>query len=601
MFDSILMNRLLSISISILLLSCNAEKPSDKVEEVETGLQTLIRVAGDPTWNIHDRMDFYGIKGLSIAVIKDFKIDWVKGYGIKESESQQKVTTETLFRAGSISKPIAAYITLKLVEDGMLSLDEDVNQYLTSWEIPENDFTKHEPVTLRRLLSHTAGINLPGGGGYESDPYPTLLDVLTGSSPAHNGPVAVRTLPGARFSYSGGGYGILQQILEDRSKQSFEVLIQKHLFDPLLMTNSTFTQIPFTGKWDDLAATGYLENKVKIPEKSYYNALLAAGGLWTTPTDLAQFVIDFQNSLKSGAGKILGKDMVNEMTKSPLSSGYGLGIENDGNYLFHYGASAGFTAHMIFHRSEGYGVIVMQNGMETGLLGEVDRSVASAYKWQDYLEPEYRSMAISEEEFHEITGRYQTGIDALFEVIREGNRLYLEHSSGKVELVKTEGNEYVRRDNHNKYQFFTNSNAVYYCRVLYTNQFEVQFEKLNKDDKLPTEFLEENNYEAARKAYDHLIYEFPEQSDRIMNRLINKGVNLVYEDRQFEEGIKVVRLATQLFPEKSDTWANLAWCYEESGDIDSAIINYGKAIDLNPEDNYSRSEWLRLNKVKASN
>ena len=107
-------------------------------------------------------MDHYDVPGVSIAVIDNGEIKWAKGYGIANTIEGQEVLTKTLFQAGSISKPLAALSVLKLKEDGKIELDEDVNNYLIDWKIPENDFTKDEKVTLRRLLTHSAGITVHG-------------------------------------------------------------------------------------------------------------------------------------------------------------------------------------------------------------------------------------------------------------------------------------------------------------------------------------------------------------------------------------------------------------------------------------------------------
>src|SRR5262249_16319368 len=153
---------------------------------------------------------------LSLAIIQDGKIVKAKGYGVTEKGGKTPITTTTLFQAGSISKAVAAMGALHLVEQGKLMLDEDVNSRLTSWKVPENEFTKDKKVTLRGILSHSAGLTVHGFPGYAVDsPFPTLVQILDGEKPANTQAIRVDILPGSRWRYSGGGYTIMQQMILD--------------------------------------------------------------------------------------------------------------------------------------------------------------------------------------------------------------------------------------------------------------------------------------------------------------------------------------------------------------------------------------------------
>ena len=161
---------------------------------------------------IRTQMQRRHIPGLSIAIIQDGKIIRAKGYGVAEQGGEREVTASTLFQAGSISKSVAAVGALRLVEKGKLALDEDVNGKLTTWKVPENAFTREKKVTLRGILSHTAGLTVHGFPGYAVDcPVPTLLQVLEGAKPANTAPIRVDILPGSKWRYSGGGYTVMQQ------------------------------------------------------------------------------------------------------------------------------------------------------------------------------------------------------------------------------------------------------------------------------------------------------------------------------------------------------------------------------------------------------
>jgi len=150
-----------------------------------------------PETTITDRMEAYRVPGVSIAVINNHRIEWAKGYGVKGREENEPVTPVTLFQAASISKPVAATAALHYVEKGLLDLHEDVNQKLKSWKVPENEFTQDKKVTLRGILSHTAGLTVHGFPGYRFDKHdPSLAQILDGEKPANTAAIRVDITPG---------------------------------------------------------------------------------------------------------------------------------------------------------------------------------------------------------------------------------------------------------------------------------------------------------------------------------------------------------------------------------------------------------------------
>src|SRR5688572_768100 len=193
-----------------------------RLKRVEQGLLPAVLIKGDPSFSIAERMKFHKVPGLSIAVIKDFKIDWARAYGIKDIETNEPVTRETLFQAGSISKSVNAMVAMKKVEQGKLSLDEPINNKLVSWKLPENEFTAKKKVTLRNLLSHTAGTTVHGFPGYAiTEPLPTIQQVLDGQKPANTAAVRVNFEPGSKYRYSGGGTTITQLAISDIEKKPY--------------------------------------------------------------------------------------------------------------------------------------------------------------------------------------------------------------------------------------------------------------------------------------------------------------------------------------------------------------------------------------------
>src|SRR5688572_1632530 len=255
------MKRLISTLLLIVCIfplnSFSQTTTEAQIKRVEQGLLPVVLIKGDPVWSIAERMKFYKAPGLSIAVIKDFKIDWARAYGLKDLETAEPVTTETLFQAGSISKSVNAMVAMKKVEQGRISLDEDINNKLTSWKLPDNEFTAKKKVTLRNLLSHTAGTTVHGFPGYAvNEKVPTLQQILDGTTPANTAAVRVDFEPGSRFRYSGGGTTVSQLALMDIEKKPYPDIAKETVLAPLGMSNSAYSQ-PLPPDWRKKAATGY--------------------------------------------------------------------------------------------------------------------------------------------------------------------------------------------------------------------------------------------------------------------------------------------------------------------------------------------------------
>ena len=240
------------------------------------------------------------------------------------------VTTESMFQAGSISKPVAALAALHLVEQGKLSLDSDVNQTLKSWKVPASVVAPAAVVTLRELLTHTAGLTVHGFPGYAAnEPVPTLVQILNGEKPANTDPILVEATPGSRWKYSGGGYTVLQQLMVDVSQQPFPDLMRELVLTPLGMTRSTYDQ-PLPASLHSSAATPYRSDGTPVEGGSHTYPEMAAAGLWSTPTDLARFAIEIQRSLQGNANHVISTQMTTQMLTRGKGD-WGLGIAIGGH------------------------------------------------------------------------------------------------------------------------------------------------------------------------------------------------------------------------------------------------------------------------------
>src|ERR1700756_3970149 len=295
--------------------------------------------------DIEKLMKLYNVPGLSVAVIEGYKIAWVKAYGVTEPGGTMPVTPRTLFQAGSISKPVAAAGMLALVQEGKLSLDEDVNQKLKSWKVPENEFTKEQKVTLRRLASHSAGLPVHGFPGYDVDEkVPTLVQIFNGEKPANTAPIRVDFVPGSDERYSGGGITIEQQLMMDVSGKQFPALMKETVLDKIGMSDSSYEQ-PLPPARAALTAGGARQDGTPVHGKWHVYPEMAAAGLWTTPTDLAKFAIEIALSKHGRSNKVLSQRIVQEMvTAQPGTddSGIGFGLPTQEPGVFaHNGANEG--------------------------------------------------------------------------------------------------------------------------------------------------------------------------------------------------------------------------------------------------------------------
>jgi CubicO group peptidase (beta-lactamase class C family) len=330
-------------------------------------------------------MERMHVPGVSVAVIKDYKIHWAKAWGVADAETGAPVTTETMFQAASISKPVAAMASLKAIQDGKFGLDQDVNTILKSWKMPPSEFMKDAPVTPRELMSHTSGTG-DGFGfpGYPpSAPLPTIPQILDGLSPSNVGKVRLERPPMTGSKYSGGAVIIEQLVLTDAVGKSFTDIMRDWVLAPIGMTNSSYEQ-PLPPDRQKQAARAHNGGGRPMDAKWHVYPEQAAAGLWTTPSDLAKFAIEVQLELLGKSNRVLTQKMAEEMV-TPVGVGpfaVGFQIEQDGQgwYFEHSGANWGFQCDLYAHRAKGYGVAVMTNSDSGGRLARGDR-VARAYNW----------------------------------------------------------------------------------------------------------------------------------------------------------------------------------------------------------------------------
>jgi len=357
-----------------------------RIARVENGLLTANVVAGRPPagMRLADRMRYYRVPGLSIAVIDGGRIAWARAYGTAGPDGTP-VDTGTLFQAASISKPVAAVAALRLVESGRLSLDEDVNARLVSWKVPGSPPAKEKPVTLRGILTHSAGLTVHGFRGYAPDEsVPTLVQLLNGERPANSAPVRVDVVPGSQVRYSGGGFSVMQQLLVDVTGRPFPALMREAVLGPAGMGQSGYEQ-PLPAARAGRAAVGHRADGRPVAGRWHSYPEMAAAGLWTTPSDLARFAIELQRAYAGDGGRVLSPAAARQML-SRQAPEYGLGVAFEGAAdsarFSHGGANEGYRAYLVAFREGGRGAVVMTNSDAGGEVAmELLRAVAREYGW----------------------------------------------------------------------------------------------------------------------------------------------------------------------------------------------------------------------------
>ncbi len=394
------------------------------------------------------RMAELRVPAVSIAVIHKGRIEWARGFGVTRWDGPP-VTDRTLFQAASISKPVFALGVLRLADTGRVKLTANVNDYLTTWKVPDSQLTRPSPVTLRALLSHTAGINGQGFRGYEPKaPLPNLSQILDGTEPANNSPVRVDIPPGTRYRYTGGGYVLAQAVLQDVTGQPATRFLQESVLKPLGMKASTFEQ-PLPASRAAEIAIPYRANGSPVEGGPRAYPELAAAGLWTTPSDLARFALGVGSALRGKSKAIVSAPMARTML-TPVLESHGLGPRVGGStsrtFFTHNGGNEGYRCLLVAYE-DGEGAVVMTNSDNGGMImEEVMRSIAAAYAWPDFAPARRSAVDLKAERLARLIGVYEFNDGSIYIVRQHAGRLEgQELGKSPVELFASSDHELFAR------------------------------------------------------------------------------------------------------------------------------------------------------------
>ncbi len=560
-----------------------APAPPPEIQQVERGLRPAVLLKDEKAWTIEERMRLHRVPAVSIAVFGSGKILWAKAYGLADADALSAATDTTLFQAASISKPVSAMAAIREVERGKLALDRNINDFLKSWKLPENDWTRKKPVTLAMLLSHTAGVTVHGFPGYAAGrPVPRLSQVLDGVAPANTAPIRVDISPGTEYRYSGGGFTIVQQALIDAEAKPFPEILAEMVLKPLGMTESTYEQ-PLPPERLRSAAAGHDGQGRPIPGKRNTYPEMAAAGLWTTPSDLARFALGLERALEGKPGSILTKELAEKMVTPVLGDyGLGLGIEKRGSasYFSHGGSNEGFRCLMIANRKKGYGAVVMTNS-ESGdqIIPEIVRSIAAAYQWEGYRNEPVEPAKLDAAALASRAGRYQLSSDEVLTLTPKGERMEARTTLQKnFELIPISADTFLRADAEVQYKFAKDASGREEI-VLAPQQGEKRTgRRIAETVRVPAEELEAGNFSAAAAGYQRLRDANPSDPSVAEGRLNALGYALLSRD-EFKGAIAILLMNTKLYPDSANTYDSLAEAHMKAGDHKQAIALYRKALE----------------------
>lgn len=401
------MIRHIACVLAVGLISAGHQGPAAAELQGDWKLIPAVVIAGESPPTLQERLRRYGVPGVSLAVIQDGRVGQVEVFGFAQAQGEQ-LTPDTLLQAASISKPVTALGVLALIEHGRVSLHHPINAYLGDWTLRAIDGESASSVTVAEILSHTGGVNVPSYPGFEPDAeLPGLTEILDGGEAAFSDPIA-QTEPAGAYRYSGGGYMVLQRMIEAVSGQDFECFMQRQLFDPAGMETATFRMPPKTS--EVAHGHGWTGEPLAYPWLVYPQA--AAAGLWATPEDLAQALVAYGAAFSGHESAIWSQvtaRQVAELRTGDMGLGFGVHGAGDALAMSHAGWTRGFRSQIHYHPHTGDGAVIMTNADGGHLLiGDILRTLAAEYNWPDPREPETASRTVwSAERLKQIAGNYR--------------------------------------------------------------------------------------------------------------------------------------------------------------------------------------------------
>lgn len=591
---------LLPLLLSAPPLFAELQSPTEEAAERQAAVETQIAprnwVEGYE-FSLTDRMRSLNVPGVSIAVIHEGKLDWAAGYGVRDAATGEPVTTRSMFQAASISKPVGAMLAMRLAQVGKFDLEASVNDLLTTWQLPAGRF--RGAVTARHILSHTGGLGVHGFPGYRTfDPLPSVVEVLDGAGPANTGAVR-RVQPLAKeVRYSGGGSTLLQLALTDHLQQDFTALAASHVLERLGMSRSTYAQPLPTEVWGDHCAAHGVDGRV-VPGRFHVYPEQLPAGLWTTPSDLARFVMEIQRGLAGEPGDVLDVPFATRMLEPQLGDAtMGLFLESFGGetWFGHGGSNQGFKAQMYGSLEGGRGVIAMSNGEQGHMLNmEIVQTVARVYGWPGFGQQPVSSTEIDDADLERYAGRYGTGPDQVFVVRRTDAGLTFQALPGRVQHLAPIGkHQFIVRETGAALQFhkLTGEKSE---SLEFTYQGIGRAGRLPEHEYWPIDALLEGDIEYAVGSYRDVYQNDPTDpmvADERLSELAGGIWNAGIHD---EAAIALAELTCELSPEDPSAWYTLAEYRAALGRGPAAAAALERCLELATELGSADGAWFEYN------
>lgn len=547
-----------------------------RVERIESSMVPHFRMTGEEFGPLSERMRFFNVSGVAIAVIQDFEVAWAKGYG--QAAEGRPMTADTLVQAGEVSTAVTSVGALKLVEAGKLHLDQPIHNFLADWKPPTHQLDGESVLNLRRLLSNTGGVSEASFPGYPSSmAIPTLAQVELGATPARNRPIELLAAPESAVAISAGGYVVVQQAMVDRSGLSFESWMRNQVLNPFGMSSSSFEQ-PLAAERRARAATGHYANGSAVEDGFLVYPELAANGLWTTANDLAHFGAGLQRSIRGGEEGLLATEGANSLATDQMGrQGFGFSLATLGNsiYLQRSGSNAGFYVRLLLHRDNGYGVVFVANSSGAGpLADEVVATVAQEYAWEGFaLTPPVSWLTLPTQKLDAFAGRYHLGGDRILKLTPQGDHLVASETTRQfTDPVYPQADDILFRLRFAvplTFEFGEDGRAVSFS-LAGPNNTTIVRQRIPDEEPQPAELLLAGETERALAAYRQAGLNDPRRLNIFGYQLLGL--------RRLREAVAVFELNTELFPSSPNELDSLAEAYVETGESAKAVTAYRRAL-----------------------
>ncbi len=386
-----------------------ANDAQDRKQQVERNLLPSVVFTGESEpVSIETRMAGHKVPALSVAVIRNGRLDWSAAWGELEIGGA-RADCNSLFQAGSLAKPATVLAALRMKQQGLIDFDKSIGTYLASYHLPAGQQTDANPVTFRNLFAHTSGITPGGYDGYpQGQPIPSDLQTVRAEAPGNSRKVEVLATPGTELVYSGGGYTVAEIALQDRLGAPFERIMREWLLAPAGMSQADFTQ-PLPAASHKHAARGYRGDGIVVPGGWHNHPEQAAAGLWATASDMATFLIEIGKGYR-GESKIFTQASIRELLAKPFDGhAYGFRLIGEGEQMFitHYGGTVGYRAGMTLNLVSGDGAVFLSNSDNGSDLGRgFFSAVSRAYHWPMFREVQVTRTTQPVDVLQSLAGRY---------------------------------------------------------------------------------------------------------------------------------------------------------------------------------------------------